>query len=239
MMGNLGHILHPPIVVFQMGKVGSTTLMSTLSPLHRGTVVQAHTFEGMSPEHRRFLNWRKRLKLPVLVICPIRDPLSRNISAFFQNFKRDTGLNFSDREWNVSELKKLFLQNYPHNVCLEWFDRHMRTVFGIDVFAEPFPIERKWKVYKNGSVQLLVYRVDLARSEQLKIISQFIGYRVENWCYSNVAADKDYGDLYNQFCGSVTLPKIYVDIMCNSAFCSNFWNEKEVVALAKKWTETL
>jgi len=228
-------IFRPPIIIFQMGKVGSSALLSTLSNNYDGIVVQAHTIEGISPEHRQLIKWRQLFKLPLLVICPVREPLSRNISAFFQNFTRDTGYDLSARDWTVEELQELFLTCYPHNVCLEWFDRHLRTVFGIDVYSKDFSFDMKWKVYSKSGVRLLVYRADLGRTEQLSVISEFIGCRINGWIYSNITADKEYGGIYEKFCASVTLPDIYLNVMCNSSYCRNFWSPDERLAIIKKW----
>lgn len=226
-----------PVYVFQMGKVGSTSLVSTLSANYKGVVVCAHNYGGMCPSSQRLLKWRKGLRLPVYVICPVREPLSRNVSAFFENFKRDSGVEFSEREWTAPELRDMFLRHYPHNICLEWFDRNFRTTFDIDVFSKPFPVERKWDTYRKGSVRVLVYRSDLGYSEQLAVISQFIGCKIDSWNYRNKAEDKEYKNSYKEFCTSVTLPDIYISVMCASRFCQHFWSKEEIAEFSKRWKE--
>jgi len=228
-------IVHPPIYLFQMGKVGSSSLKATLSRKYKGAVIHAHNYGMLNGKQKGFLKWSKRLNLPVYVICPVREPLSRNVSAFFQNFKRDTGYEFLDREWSAIELRELFLNHYPHNVCLEWFDKNLRTTFGINVFATAFPVKRKWNTYKKGSIRLLVYRSDLDHSEQLNIVSRFIRCNIDGWIYGNKSAEKEYGEAYRSFCDSVALPDIYISIMCNSLFCRHFWSKEEIDVNSKKW----
>lgn len=225
-----------PIFIFQMGKVGSSSLKSTLTQAHSGLVVHAHDYSQLSDRAKTILRWRKRLRLPVYVICPVREPLSRNMSAFFQNFKRDTGFEISDREWTHSELTDLFLRKYPHNVCLEWFDANLRTTFGLDVFSEEFPTEKKWKLYKHKAVRILVYRSDLDRSAQLDVISEFIGSKITGWTQSNISSDKNYGDMYNKFVSSVRLPEIYLTVMCDSKFCRKFWSDEEINTIKEKFS---
>src|SRR5574342_1180463 len=104
----------------------------------------------------------------------------------------------------------MFLEHYPHNVCLEWFDENLRTTFGVDVFSEGFPFERKWKIYRHKSARVLVYRSDLDRSKQLEVISAFIGRIIPQWVYSNVSSDKNYSELYKSFVESVKMPDVYI-----------------------------
>jgi len=235
MYDRMQELITAPIFLFQMGKVGSSSLKSTLSSNYRGLVVHAHDGKMLTEKQKAILRWRKRLKLPIYVICPIREPLSRNISAFFQNFNRDTGFEFSDKEWTSDELLELFLRHYPHNLCLEWFDSTLRPTFGVDVFSQPFPIEQKWKIYKYKSVRILVYRSDLERSAQLDVISRLIGQQFSGWTYSNISADKEYGEIYKRFIGAVKLPDIYISIMCNSKFCRKFWSEEEIDMIKKRF----
>ena len=72
-----------PVFIFQMGKVGSSSLKVTLEAKLKGAVVHSHSYKHLSKENRKMLDRRKRLKLPISVICPVREPISRNVSAFF------------------------------------------------------------------------------------------------------------------------------------------------------------
>jgi len=235
MFKRLQELVTTPIFVFQMGKVGSTSLTSTLSNRYHGLVKQAHNEQMLTEKQKTRILWRNRLKLPIYVICPVREPLSRNLSAFFENFCRDTGLNFSDKEWTSDELLDLFLKHYPHNVCLEWFDNSLRTTFGIDVFSQPFPTKQKWQIYKYKSIRVLIYRSDLDHSKQLDIVSKFVGQELSEWSYSNISASKEYAEIYKRFISSVKLPDIYISIMCNSKFCRQFWSKEEVEMIKERF----
>jgi hypothetical protein len=227
--------LTTPIFLFQMGKVGSSTLQRTLSQHHRGCVVHAHRYADLTSRHRWLLACRRRLGLRILVICPVRDPLARNVSAFFQNFQRDTGYDINARDWSVDALTDLFLARYPHHVPLTWFDEHFLPTFGIDVLGSPFPRGSKSRTYRSGSIHVLVYRTDLQREEQLAVVSEFVGYPVDEWHYDNVAAEKPYADLYERFCREAVLPEDYISRVGRSRFCRHFWTESEIEEQASKW----
>lgn len=224
-----------PIYIFQMGKVGSVSVQDTLAGSLSNKIVHAHCFEEMSQEDQELLTSRHSAGLPITVITPVREPLSRNVSAFFQTFKRDTGFEFTARPWNQDELLTLFLQRYPHEESLDWFDISFRPMIGLDIYAEPFPRQQKWQVYTRGSFKVLIYRTDLSRQEQLAVIAGFVGCKVDAWIMGNRAEDKDYAEIYRAFCASAILPEDYISRMSASRFYRHFWSEDEINANADRW----
>ncbi len=221
-----------------MGKVGSSSLRKTLKMQYPGQVIHAHNYQMMAREDRHLINHRKEYRLPLNIITPVRDPVSRNISSFFQNFQRDTGFNFHDRSWKRTELRRLFLREFPHQVPLEWFDRHFRTTFKVDIFTIPFPRKKKWDTIKKGAFRFLIYRCDLDRKKQLSIISQFLSVDLQNWSYDNLSTKKEYAAAYEDFIRNIRLPDIYLTLLTKSRFCRHFWTEQEITALVERWTET-
>lgn len=83
------------------------------------------------------------------VISPIREPVSRNISAYFRNCCKDEPPS-ADR----------FIRCYPHDIPLAFFDREIKPHWGIDVYSEPFNQEQGWQVYQGKRVKLLVIRLE-------------------------------------------------------------------------------
>jgi len=231
----LSKALHTPVYVYQMGKVGSTSLEATIESKTKGVFARSHYFYDMPVNRQKWLVARLKCHMPVNVICPIREPISRNVSAFFQNFTRDTGLSFTDQKFSYMELKQLFLDCYPHNIALEWFDRNMKPFFGLDVYQEAFPIEKKWAIYQSGSARVLVYRSDLDRHKQLDVVSDFLKLKLDGWVYGNVAEDKEYKELYKAFCSSVDLPEVYLKMINGSSYAKQFWSECERESNANRW----
>ena len=228
---------HPPVYIFQMGKVGSASLLNTLRENYSGHVFHVHSHNKLSKFQKQLVEFRKFLHLPVYVITPIRDPISRNVSAFFQNFERFTGNKISDRPWNADQLKMLFLEKSDHAYALEWCDQHLHRFLGIDVYQKTFPVQRKSSVFRDGSLKLLVYRTDLDRTEQLKTISDFLGIQLKEWIISNVSVEKDYGNSYRLFIQNVKLPEPYISEMKNSTFFHHFWTEDERSDLCEAWVD--
>jgi hypothetical protein len=87
------------------------------------------------------------------VISPIREPISRNMSAYLFNFCKSRTPSLSD-----------FMMRYSHEVPLTFFDKEIEPYWGIDVYETPFDKQKGWQVYEGENVRLLVIRLeDLTR----------------------------------------------------------------------------
>jgi hypothetical protein len=119
-----------PIVIYQMGKVGSTALRASLS--RNSLVFQLHSLLPAKVEYIRQQLIRQGLGVPVhigqsqyfldkylvsgeplTIICPIRHPLDRNISAFFQQLSTNCLLRSDLREGLGISKAILTLRNLP------------------------------------------------------------------------------------------------------------------------------
>src|SRR6056297_137393 len=74
-----------PILVYQMGKVGSKSVHVALQKQYNGFVGHAHS---LSPTHKRLdirliYKWAVLEKKPLNIISLTREPISRKVSAFF------------------------------------------------------------------------------------------------------------------------------------------------------------
>ena len=233
----LRELIHPTIYIFQVGKVGSLSLRDTFLKNYKGRVFHAHhIYQLKKEEELEIIKWKKIFRLPIIVISPVRDPITRTISGFYQNYEGSTGKKFSNTT-PVEEQKKIFLRFAKHHRVLEWFDAKLRNVFEIDVFAKAFDLDKKWMVCKNKSTKVLIYRTDKDRAEQLKIISEFIGVNIPKWTYANISSEKEYKDSYKEFIDTVKLPDGYLSIMLNSRFSKHFFSKDERDVIRKRWQE--
>ncbi len=230
-------LLYPPVYIFQMGKVGSASVLETLKDQIPGHVFHVHNYCKFDLFQRRLFLFRKFFHLPVKVITPIREPVSRNVSAFFQNFERFTGEKIEGKVWTPEDLKNLFIESRSHNYALEWFDQQLFPSLGINVYESRFPISQKWCTYRRRNIKLLVYRSDIQRSAQLDLLSYFTGTKIDSWIISNVSHEKDYADAYLAFSENVKLPSAYLSSMIDSKYFQHFWSEHERQQVVEKWKE--
>lgn len=252
--------IRSPIIVYQMGKVGSSSLYAGLRALYLNVpVYQCHMLNNldaieesvrqMNPNAppilsqveigralRREIEQKKGTRWNL--ISMVREPVARNVSAFFQNLEKlipdALGLLANDRR-DADWLSDEFINHFAHNAPADWFDSQMREVFDIDVFATPFPFERGYQTYTGSNARLLVLRYDNLNACITPAMSEFLGLNNFTLLRANVTDDKEYRDLYRRFL-ETPLPVDYVTQMYETSFAKHFWTDAERAALIARWT---
>ena len=227
--------LQPPVFVYQMGKVGSTSIYESLRDQYSGEVLHSHCFGTKNDEAavHKLYRLHRRERLPVKIISPIRDPISRNVSAMFQNFELITGQKFRNYTGTVEELMEPFLQRTYHILPHIWFDENLLTNFGIDVYATPFP-DSGFARYQKGPVEVLVLRHDLPNPIKQKLIGDFTGQPDFSLRSTNVSSTKAYAETYAAFKRN-KLPSHYVNRMLDSKYARHFYGN-QLEELRQYWT---
>ena len=227
----------PTILILHMGKVGSSSLFKALSSHYNGAVIQSHSF---SEDHHyssiRYLfklNQRKRQNFKI--ISPIREPISKNISAFFQTIHKDNNAKNALIKNDIVRLKELLLQNDKTDFPLKWFDRRILQNFDLDVYTEPFPLSGHITLSK-GSYSILIYKYDLPTTLKIEIIEKFTGVTNLSIPNKNVASDKDYAKVYQDFNKKTKFSKEYLDYILNAKYTQHFFAE-DLEELRHKWEE--
>jgi hypothetical protein len=251
-----------PIVVFQMGKVGSRTVYRSLRslglprPMHHVHVLNeldvleervrrlypnpvgtlAEIDKGRALRRRiqrsRGTHWH--------VITLVRDPVQRDVSSFFHNLTEvipDVYERHARDEITLTELRCAFLDRYDHDSPLGWFETQLEPVFGIDVFAEPFDTDAGCATYQSPTAKLLVIRLENLGTHGKEAIREFLGLDEFELVRANLARNKQYGNLYAAFGRSVTLPASYLARMYDSRIARHFYTDSEIEAFKERWTK--
>jgi hypothetical protein len=240
-----------PIVVYQMGKVGSRTIIDSLEALGMdGPIFHIHYLideSKISASHKSSFRLRdvlfknckecvhqKKWKL----ISLTREPIARNISAFFQNI--DLWMpSFKCEPSKTNELIKIFLEKYPHTVPLEWFDKEMNAAFDIDVFAHHFPQNKGYQIYYGEKADLLVIKLEELNFCAEEAFKKFFGLDSFKLANANIARKKEYYETYRNFTKLVKFDHEYLNMMYNSKYMKHFYSEEEVESFMKKWEKKL
>lgn len=244
-----------PVVVYQMGKVGSSSIENSLMRALERPVFHVHM---MNPENikRHFNNLlHQRNPIPdhlitgkllhkaiitrnreAKFITSVREPIARNISAFFQNISI-LAPEISNSEWlSVDELTSIFLQRYPHTVPLNWFDREIAQTLRIDVYAHSFPKEKGYMQLSNGNFDLLILKSELDDRAKEREIASFLDLSSFSLRRYNVAAEKSYAEMYQSFVRNIQLPTFYINAMCDAKFTRHFYTDSEINRMRTRWT---
>ena len=275
-----------PLLVYQMGKVGSTTIVSSLhaaadlnakysvyhvhwlSPerlryeedIHRSALARSQQ-PGSTPaahfhpeyvwagQHlsRRLRNERDTTKWTVITL--LREPISRNISSFFQNLETLLSYDFRSKlettsvDRVIDDLLALFAENYIVDGAIErsdanpmtWFDKELKNVFGVNVYATPFPSERGYATYETPRARVLLLRLEDLTRHNGEPVKEFLHSRDFKLVSANQGRDKDYSQLYEAFVKRLALPTSYVESIYRSRYSTHFYTPKERDRFRAKW----
>ncbi len=239
------------VVVYTMGKVGSTSIYHSLNKQLKGNVIFTHRMvkENIKKYNSIFLRknqkpHRTRLgeilfhQIPhkkLKIITLVREPIGRNLSDFFQ----DLPVYFSDykniNNYSNAIILKHFMAEYQHDIPLLWFDDEFKETTGINVFQHKFNTRGKYQIIKKKNIEVLVIRADLEDVKKEKVIGEFLtipDFRIER---KNTAKAKYYAQKYSDFIAHVKLEKDYIDRLMTSAFCLHFFSEEEINKLKNNY----
>lgn len=206
---------------------------------------------GVNPPHMRdadtVLSDIVDAGLPAQLVSMVRDPIARNISAFFEN-KHLSQYAVSDASASI----QVFLRDYPHQLPLEWFDVHIKPTFDIDVFGSEFDHGRKCLVAQNDRYRLLVLRAEDTDREKAQALEAFLGQSAFSTGVrgvlrrifgrpgitlgrQNVGACKPYSDEYAEFLSLFHCPDDLLEKMYASKMATHFYREQELGRFAARW----
>lgn len=176
----------------------------------------------------------------VRVITMVRDPVATNLSGLFHNhiwwpaeLKARCGRPTGDC---LAALRQHFLDHYPHDVPNTWFDMEVRHLYDVDVYAEPFDLERGYAIYHSAFADVLLLKLEKLNQCATEAFHAFMGFDGFQLVESNTAEDKSYADLYKAFRHEMRLPADYLDAMYSTRFAAHFYTAGELTALRRKWS---
>ena len=253
-----------PIIIYQMGKVGSKTIFHSLKEtgvpnpvfhLHflsekgiHGAEDYYKAFTGSGlPSHLQTSKFVKDLlkksrgALRWKIITMVRDPIARQVSDLFEN------LDFimPDVSSQSEASAKQRICDYLHErfgkfdesedyVCT-WFDRELKTTFGIDIFQHKFNPTKGYEIYRTGTADILLIRLEELNRVAGEAIKEFLGIASFSLVPSNRAVDKDIYPLYRKVLDCFRLPNEILDRVYGSRFAKHFYSPEEISAFRQRW----
>lgn len=236
-------------LVYQMGKVGSTSYANSLQKIDGLKVFHVHRLLAKSNEKmiKHYLvkgmlrlavneykwqilsNFIRDICSQIFIISAMRNPVERNMSAYFQNIKLLTGSS------NATELVDLFFKSYSHDVPLTWFDEQFKEALGIDIFSYDFNKERGWEYFSQGKYNCLLMTAEADNASKIEGINEFMDLDLESIGKDNVGEKKEYAEIYKLFKKTICFPDVYLDKYFNNKVVEHFYTDKMINSFRAKF----
>ena len=254
----------PPIIIYQMGKVGSNTVRNTLRASGLSNPVYSVHFlteEGLKKHKEDYILTSNSVPLyiktgkllcskiendperPWKIITLTREPIGRDISALFQTMERklpeeiDENGKIRDISHVIEILHNRF-KNYDESTdyACTWFDKELRQRFNIDLYDYPFDQEKGFTVIKEKNVDILVIRLEDLNRCIHTALSEFLDRKINvDMSKGNIGEDKRYAKEYNLVKDKLTLPREVCEVIYSSKYASHFYGNK-INQLIHKWS---
>ena len=238
---------YEPVVIYTMGKVASTSIARSFVDAGYGNIFHTHELRDGYKDILSSLK-RKNLRPSYLwieesiflhenktplnkIVTLVRDPIARNISAYFEN----SNIFFQDKLNNIEVSINKFIKEYHHNIPISWFDVKFRKSLGIDVFDYDFDHKKGYQIIKTNALEILIMKVELEDEVKEEALREFMSDDAIKLVAANKAGDKKYYEYYKDFISAVCLTDDYINSMYNSKYMKHFYSDDEISVLKLKW----
>ncbi|MCM3444722.1 putative capsular polysaccharide synthesis family protein [Metabacillus halosaccharovorans] len=232
-----------PIILYHMGKVGSSSFLMSLAKLKSGRAIWYTTkiidynnnvFDNINQLFRNTNGYKNKLK----IISLVREPVARNISAFFQHLD-DTVPNFYDRYYSgkihMKDLINVFMRTFDQNLAIKWYDTEFKKYLNIDIYQEMFDKEKGYQVISAKNFDLLLLKLESVNNIDNNMISSFL--EVDNFILENenIGENKRYTQIYKEFKETIPVTKDYLHKFYNSKYMRHFYSQMEIDNFIYRW----
>jgi hypothetical protein len=250
------------VVVFSMGKTGTTALTAALASASGRPVVKAHALSRAGIDRRmakaarlavverpRFL-WACEEIAEVLgrggewdLLCGVRDPVALAVSDHFYGLQRqrevgrDPWIDPFDHGGHLAAIADNLRENF---VSLDWFDTELRPLTGIDVYATAFPHADGTATYDGGRFRALVMRAEDLPGRGPRAVQRFLGLdaplAIER---RNEGTAAQPGSAYRRVLEGGGLPGDLLDEVYRTPMARHFYTDDERRAFRARWSGAL
>ncbi len=165
----------------------------------------------------------------IKLISLIRNPIERDISAFFQEIEK------KHNDLSLPYLNKVFNADPKLHFSLNWFDENIKPYFGIDVYDYPFGEDGFIFITKNN-IELLLMQYDLDNAKKEQLIKDFLGINTFHIQRLNVGAKKQTASIYKQFKNEAIIADEILATYAQSKYFNHFYSPEEIEASVEKYS---
>ncbi len=250
-----------PIVVYQMGKVGSTSVYYSLKRLELGVPLyhlhylneldyMAEVSQRRTPAQAaqalQLIKVAKEVRAEMArhpnkkwnFISLTRLPVPRLISAFFENIENhfpNPVERYERGELGISEVTDYFVHRFGDHTPRGWFQRQLQEPFGLDVYAVPFDKTRGYQIYHHQNLSLLLVRLEDLNQVATQAMYDFLGIPEFRLVNRNVGETKRTGNIHGDFLKALCLPRDWVTEWHSTQYAQHFYTPQELEQSIASW----
>ena len=238
-----------PILIYQMGKVGSSSVYHSLRQASLpNAILHLHFISEDVNRHIRTYESTYQIAAPYdyylgraigrrlraipdsacKLISLVRDPMAFILSDLFQNrFQRQGAFRSPTGGIDLSAVNAYVARRLEDpslfNYVFEWFDRELHRVFHIDLFSQPFPVDDGYGAYQHGRTELLVIRTENLTAVGPAAIGNFLAVprpvKLERHNVRSMSRDRD---AYRAIRQAIVVPRDVCERVYASRFVQHF-----------------
>jgi hypothetical protein len=223
------------ILIYQFGKVASNALMKGLNGVYLNRKKDKYKHHCIHTHEAEVAKDIIKKSSNIKIICPIRFPLQRNMSAFFHNikkfsyFKKMTPKQICKLDMEI--LHERFREKYVAPLEPNRWLREATPILTEEFFT-PFNFNIKHKTIKHPQYEILVLRY-----EDIKywspIIRSFLNqdFKLKQ---TNTTKEKWQGKIYAEFKKTFELTKEEKYNMSQMPYVINYYSQSEINGYCNK-----
>jgi len=249
-----------PIVVLQMGRVGSIAVTWALQELNLpDPIVHSHGLHAVDEQIESALRYlpNPEVALPALmeqkairdwmnradeetvwnVVTIVREPIARNLSCFITNVQvliPDVAERLAANDVDIRELQDFFLTiSYSRKVSA-WYQEYFEPTFPFQLASLPYQKDKGYVTAEKHPYRLIVFRTEDLKRVLAEGLSEFLGLQGIQLHDINRTDEQPLGRLYEEF-KKLPWPQEYVDDMYDDPIVHVFYSEDELAALRRRY----
>lgn len=254
-----------PIIIYTMGKVGSSSVYQTLrqssiaNPVYHVHFLSSENIKRVDEHvrtlpkenvHRHLLashvlrkNLNEKRKFPWYVITLVRDPIARHISEFFETMwmyhPELVAADGAVDENCALDIVRTQLINYDERTdnATTWFHKEFQKVLDINVYQYPFNRKAGYGTISTDNFNILMLTLEKLDSNW-DILADFVDFSgVLKPLVSNIGEEKSTSSLYQYVKKNLRLPRDVCERIYNSPWVVYAFTTESRDAFIRCWTE--
>jgi len=263
MAGARRTLARDPVLIFSMGKTGTTALADAIRSSTGRPVLKAHALSAvgvasrMQKDQRLELEDRPRFLWACTaigdhlrsnpehgwdVISGVRDPIALAASDHFYGLQIQAELGVqperatTDMAAHAASVAAVLDERF---LALDWFEHELRPVLGVDVYDVEFAHADGYTIIEQAGHRVLVSRAEDLPRVGATAMSRFFGLDQPPLLgRRNTGTGSDDDSLYARFLDRPALPTALVDAVYATPLARHFYTDTEREAFARRWTRS-